>query len=185
MATQTAKIKFTYEDYKHTLDDARYELLDGELILSPSPRTAHQRASRNIEVPLVTLVTFVAENELGEVFDAPYDVVLSNFDVVQPDILFVSSERSHIINENNIRGAPDLVIEILSPSTAQRDRTLKRSLYERHNVKEYWQVDTDAKSALALKLENGGYRVAGIYTEGQTLASPLLQGFALNIDDIF
>ena len=182
MTTQTAKVKYTYEDYMRTPDDVRYELLDGELILSPSPRTAHQRTSMKILIPLIT---FVKENELGEVFHAPYDVALDDFNVVQPDILFVSNERAHIVTELNIQGAPDLVIEILSPSTARRDRTQKRSLYERHDVKEYWQGDTDAKEVTVLTLENGVYRVAGVYGAGQTVVSPLLEGFALRVDDIF
>ena len=164
MATQRSQIKFTYEDYRHTPDDKRYELLDGELIMAPAPRTAHQRTSRKIGN---SLDTFVTENNLGEVFIAPYDVVLSNTDVVQPDLLFVSKERSYIVNEDNIRGAPDLVIEILSPSTAQRDRTLKRTLYALHGVPEYWQADTDAKIAMVLTLDNGEYKVAGIYGEGR------------------
>ncbi|MDE2688627.1 MAG: Uma2 family endonuclease [Chloroflexota bacterium] len=182
MTTQTAKVKYTYEDYMQTPDDIRYELLDGELILSPSARTAHQRSVGKI---FKRLSDFVMQNELGEVFIAPYDVVLDNFNVVQPDILFVSNERTHIITELNIRGAPDLVIEVLSPSTAQRDRTQKRDLYAQHDVKEYWQSDTDAKSVQVLTLENGVYRVAGIYTAGQTILSPLLQGFSLNVDEIF
>ena len=182
MATERSRIKFTYEDYKHTPEDKRYELLDGELIMVLAPRTAHQRTSRDILIPINT---FVAENDLGEVFIAPCDVVLSDTDVVQPDLLFVSKERSHIINEDNIRGAPDLVIEILSPSRAQRDRTLKRTLYALHGVPEYWQADTDARNVLVLTLENGEYKVAGIYGEGQTLVSPLLQGFTLEIDKIF
>ena len=182
MATQRRIVKFTYEDYKHTPEDKRYELLDGDLITVPAPRTAHQRSSRKIEIPLAT---FVEQNDLGEVFDAPYDVVLSETDVVQPDILFVSKERSYIVTEDNIRGAPDLVIEVLSPSTAQRDRTLKRTLYALHGVSEYWQADTDAKNVTVLTLVNGEYKVAGIYGEGQTLTSPLLPGFTLEIDKIF
>ena len=182
MTTQTAKVKYTYEDYMRTPDDVRYELLDGELILSPSARTAHQRTVRKIFMPLTT---FVEENELGEVFVAPYDVALDDFNVVQPDILFVSNERAHIVTELNIQGTPDLVIEILSPSTARRDRTQKRSLYERHDVKEYWQGDTDAKEVTVLTLENGVYRVAGVYAEGETVVSPLLEGFELRVDDIF
>ena len=182
MATQRRTVRFTYEDYKHTPEDKRYELLDGELIMVPAPRIAHQRNSREIGF---TLLAFVRENDLGEVFYAPCDVVLSDTDVAQPDILFVSKERSYIITEDNIHGAPDLVIEILSPSTAQRDRTLKRTLYERHRVPEYWQADTDAKNVAALTLVNGEYKVAGIYGEGQTLVSPLLPGFTLEIDRIF
>ena len=182
MATQRRVVKFTYEDYKHTPEDKRYELLDGELIMVPAPKVTHQRGSRKIGTPLNI---FVEENDLGEVFYAPTDVVLSNTDVVQPDILFVSKERSYIITEDNIRGAPDLVVEVLSPSTAQRDRTLKRTLYALHGVPEYWQADTDAKNVLVLTLVNGEYKVAGIYGEGQTLVSPLLPGFSLEIDRIF
>ena len=182
MATQRRVVKFTYEDYKHTPEDKRYELIDGDLIMVPAPRTTHQRNSRKISTPLDI---FVVENDLGEVFYASCDVVLSDTDVVQPDILFVSKERSNIITEDNIRGAPDLVIEILSPSTAQRDRTLKRTLYALHGVREYWLADTDAKNVLVLTLEDGDYKVAGIYGEGQTVVSPLLQGFMLEIDRIF
>ena len=90
----------------------------------------------------VLLYTFVKERDLGTVFPAPCDVVLSNTDVVQPDLLFVSREREHILaGGDNVQGAPDLVVEILSPSTAARDRTLKRSLYARHGVREFWLVD--------------------------------------------
>ena len=182
MATQRSRIKFTYEDYRHTPEDKRYELLDGELIMAPAPRTAHQRTSRKIGT---RWIHSLRRTTLGELFIAPCDVVLSETDVVQPDLLFVSKERSHIINEDNIRGAPDLVIEILSPSTAQRDRTLKRTLYALHGVPEYWQADTDAKIAMVLTLDDGEYKVAGIYGEGQMLVSPLLQGFTLEIDKIF
>ncbi len=182
MATQRRIVKFTYEDYKHTPEDKRYELLDGELLMVPAPKVTHQRNSRDIGLHLVM---FVDEKELGEVFLAPTDVVLSETDVVQPDILFVSKERSYIVTEDNIRGAPDLVVEVLSPSTAQRDRTLKRTLYALHGIPEYWQADTDAKNVLVLTLEDGEYKVAGIYGEGQTLVSPLLPGFTLEIDRIF
>ena len=182
MTTQAARTKLTYADYMQTPDDIRYELLDGELILAPSARTAHQRTTRKV---LRRLDDFVEENELGEVFVAPYDVVLDDFNVVQPDILFVSNERSHIITDLNIQGAPDLVIEILSPSTARRDKTQKRDLYAQHEVPEYWQADTDAGSVIVLTLEDGAYRVAGIYAKGQTVVSPLLPGFSLNVDDVF
>ena len=90
---------------------------------------------------------------------APFDVVLSDTDVVQPDILFVSNERMGIVTEDNIQGAPDLVIEILSPSTAERDRTFKRSLYARHGVREYWLVDPDARSVEVLVLGEGHFEI--------------------------
>src|SRR4030042_5727949 len=105
--------------------------------MTPSPITRHQRISRKI---VFTLEKFVTENDLGEVFDAPYDVYFDNENVVQPDILFVSKERSNIIGEKNIQGSPDLVIEIISESTAYRDLVQKKKLYARFGVKEYWIV---------------------------------------------
>jgi len=182
VTTANPRIKFTYADYRNTPEDERYELIDGELIMASAPRIIHQRTERK----LVTLLdTFVEQNGLGEIFYAPTDVVLSDTDVVQPDILFVSNARAHIITEDNIRGAPNLVIEILSPSTAQRDRTLKRTLYAKHSVQEYWQVDTDAHTIAVLTLADHGFELAAVYGEGQTLASPLLPGFALDLDLVF
>ena len=182
VTTANPRIKFTYADYRNTPEDERYELIDGELIMASAPRIIHQRTERK----LVTLLdTFVEQNGLGEIFYAPTDVVLSDTDVVQPDILFVSNERAHIITEDNIRGAPNLVIEILSPSTAARDRTLKRALYAKHGVQEYWQVDTDARTIAVLTLADNGFELAAVYGEGQTLVSPLLPGFALDLDLVF
>lgn len=183
MVTQKTHIKFTYDDYKHTPDNERYELINGELIImAPAPRTAHQLVEGKLGS---RLFIFVETNELGWVFFAPTDVVLSDTVVVQPDLLFISKERLRIITEDNIRGAPDLVIEIPSPSTAGRDRTIKRTLYAIHGVREYWQVDTDAKTVTVLLLGADGYELVGIYGEGQTLTSPILTGFSLNLDDIF
>ena len=182
VTTANPRIKFTYADYRNTPDDKRYELIDGELIMAATPPIAHQRSSLEI---VTSLYPFVLERALGKIFYAPTDVVLSDTDVVQPDILFVSNERAHIITEDNIRGAPNLVIEILSPSTAQRDRTLKRALYAKHGVQEYWQVDTDARTIAVLTLSDNGFELAAVYGEGQTLASPLLPGFALDLDLVF
>ncbi len=174
-------IKFTYEDYRNAPEDKRYELLDGELVIMPSPKEIHQRLSMNLAVPLHV---FVDENGLGRVYLAPFDVVLTDTDVVQPDLMFVSNEQSHIITEDNIRGAPDLVIEILSPSTAEKDRTFKRALYARHGVREYWMVDSLAKTVTVLLLGEHGFELAEVYGEGQTLTSPMLQGFTLDLGEI-
>ena len=182
MVITKTRRKFTYEDYRNTPDGIRYELLDGELIMVPAPNMVHQGLSTILLRLIDTLVTL---QKLGKVFHAPTDVVFSDTDTVQPDLIFVSNERAHIITENNIRGAPDLVIEILSPSTAGRDRTFKRTLYERHGVREYWMVDPAARNVTVLLLGENGYELAGIYGEGQTLTSPTLPGFGLNLDDIF
>ena len=113
-------------------------------------------------------------------------MVLSNTDVVQPDLLFVSNERAHLLlGGANVRGAPDLVVEILSPSTAGRDRTLKRALYVKHGVKEYWLVDPDARTVTVLRLGEGAFEVEAIYGEGQTMSSPTLTGFSVGLNEIF
>lgn len=182
MVTQRARIKFTYEDYRSTPEDKRYELLDGELVMTAASRRAHQRTDMKLGNQIYS---FVEENDLGEVYSAPFDVVFSNTDVVQPDLLFVSKERLYIINDDNVRGAPDLVIEILSPSTASIDRNFKRALYARHGVKEFWLVDTDARNITVMLLSEQGYKIIGIYGEGQTLTSPTLEGFTLNLSEIF
>ncbi len=182
MAIPNPVVKFTCEDYLNTPEDKRYELLDGELIMTPAPGELHQ----SISILLGSkLFQFVDENSLGRVYNAPFDVVLSDTDVVQPDLLFVSNARGHIITPENIQGAPDLVIEILSPSTATRDRTFKRTLYARHGVKEYWMVDTTAKDITVLLLGDRGFEVVDTCGEGEALTSPTLQGFRLNLDDIF
>ena len=114
---------FTYQDYKTAPEDKRYELLEGELLLVPAPTTHHQMISRRL---FMGLEIFVTSQGLGEIFYSPCDVVLSNYDVVQPDLLFVSNARSHIITPDNIQGGPDLLVGILSPSTADRDLGYKR-----------------------------------------------------------
>lgn len=182
MTVPNPHIKFTYEDYVNAPEDKRYELLDGELLMTPAPAEIHQRISILLGW---RLLQFVTENGLGRVYQAPFDVVLSDMDVVQPDLLFISNARAHIVTAANVQGAPDLVVEILSPSTAERDRTLKRRLYARHGVSEYWIVDTEAGSVEVLLLREGGFEVAGTYGGGDTLTSPTLRGFELGIDDMF
>ena len=182
MVAQATRPKFTYADYLIAPDDARYELIDGELIMTPAPRKAHQNSLLDLGVDLKLLMRRAA---IGHIFVAPFDVVLSNTDVVQPDIMFVSNARAHIITDDNIRGAPDLVVEILSPSTAQRDRTFKRDLYARHGVKEYWMVDTDLRLIYQLMLDVDEFRLAGVFGMGDTLVSPTLNDYALNVSDVF
>jgi len=161
MTKLNTKIKFTYKDYKSLPESEtkRYELIEGELIMVPSPNEYHQRISRKIEF---LLQDFVEKNKLGEVYYAPLDVHLGE-DVVQPDILFVSKVRSKIITEEEIRGGPDLVIEILSPATAERDRTYKKTLYARHSVQEYWIVDPEEKIIKIMTLRKAGFECSGSY----------------------
>ena len=176
------KLKLTYEDYASLPDDERCELIDGELIPMPSPKEIHQAVCGAL---FLSVGAFVMVMGLGRTYFAPFDVILSPTNVVQPDLIFISSARAHIITEDNIRGAPDLVVEILSPSTAGYDRTVKRELYARHGVGEYWMIDPYAKTATVLILGANGYDTRAVYGEGDTLTSPTLPGFALELGELF
>lgn len=177
-----ATTRLTYEDYLKTPDDERYELLDGALIVPPPPNTAHQSVQAELGW---RMARFIRERGLGHLFFAPTDVVLSRTDVVQPDLLFISSERVDIITPANIQGAPDLIVEIRSESTAERDESFKRQLYANFGVKEYWLVDPEAATISILLLGEYGYDEAATYTLGQTLTSPMLDGLLINLDDLF
>lgn len=120
--------KYTYEDYLKTPDDERYELIEGELLMTPASKTEHQRILRKLSMKMAK---FVEDNHLGEIFFSPCDVYFDEENTVQPDILFVSRDKLNIIGEKNINGAPDLVVEILSEGTAYRDTIRKKMLYAR------------------------------------------------------
>ena len=172
MATATIGGKLTYDDYRELPDDMHCEILDGELVMAAAARKAHKEA----EITLgFEMYFFVMRRGLGRVYLAP-DVILSDQDIVQPDIVFLSRDRLEIFNDLNIVGAPDLVVEILSPSTRARDLRQKRDLYERSGVKEYWIVDADEKTLTMLALDGGRYREIGVYREGEFLESPALGG---------
>lgn len=147
----------------------------------PSPNIYHQRISRKLEF---LLENFVEKNKLGEVLYAPFDVHLGE-DVVQPDILFVSKVRSEIITEEEIRGAPDLVIEILSRTTAERDRTYKKTLYARHGVRVYWMVDPEEKIVEVMTLARAGFESRGTYRKMDSLEFPIFPGLTINLSDVF
>jgi Uma2 family endonuclease len=177
-----AKVRYTYNDYLLLPEDKRFEILDGELYMVAAPNTKHQRVSRRLEV---ALIQHIEEGCLGEIFDAPYDVILSEEDVVQPDILFVRKERSTVIGEANLKGSPDLVIEILSPGTRSKDLELKRKTYARFGVQEYWIVDPEEETAEVLVWSEIGYVTAGTYGKSDSLSSPLLPNLNLPLSEIF
>ena len=179
-----AKVKFTYKDYKNLPESEakRYELLGGDIVMVPSPTTYHQRISANLQY---ILQQFVRRHDLGIIYSAPCDVLLSQENVVQPDIFFISKKRAHMIKEEYIQGAPDLVIEILSPATSGRDRTYKRTLYGRYSVQEYWIVDPDEQSIEVLTLGETGFKIVSVYRKAETLKSPLLSNLELKLSGIF
>lgn len=175
----------TYKDYAMLPDDNRYELLNGELFMVPSPGFFHQSISRDIEF---LLWNFVKSNSLGMVFDAPFDVVLTDNNVVQPDIIFVSNENRAIVTEKNIQGAPDLVVEILeilSSGTRERDVLFKKTLYATSGIREYWIVDPTEKNIEVLTLCQGTYETHGTYFPEDNLDTPMLLGFNPSLNEIF
>ncbi|HEV2131117.1 MAG TPA: Uma2 family endonuclease, partial [Longimicrobiaceae bacterium] len=128
---------------------------------------------------------FVFEHELGEMFTAPTDVVLDDDEVVQPDLLFIRTERvPQIVHEQAIRGAPDLVVEVLSPSSLARDRHRKREIYRRFGVREFWIVDLANRAIEVLVLEEGEYHLASFAAESGAVASRVLDGFQVDVAEV-
>ena len=178
--------KLTYEDYALIPDDGRrHEILDGTHVMSPAPRTQHQRVLLELAF---SLRVHVREHGLGEVFVAPFDVVLSDHDIVQPDLVFVRDDRLSIVDEVNCKGAPDLVAEVLSPSTRRRDLIEKRKTYARFGVAEYWAVDpeVDAVQVFRPDADSRYVRAAELTAEaGDALTSEVIGGWSLPLADLF
>lgn len=175
----------TYDDYVQFPDDGkRHEIIEGDHYMTPAPRRKHQRASGRL---FVALSSFAAARRLGEVFAAPFDVVLSDENVVQPDLLFVSTARAAIVTEDNIQGAPDLIVEILSESSRKKDEVTKRKLYERFGVLEYWVVDPELEFVKIFKLAQQKYgRAVELSKESaDVLTTELLPGFQLSVSEVF
>jgi len=176
------KKKYTYEDYAKLPEGAPYQLIGGELIMTLAPTPYHQRISRKIDF---LLIEYVEKNELGEVFDAPIDVYFEETETYQPDIIFISKERLNIISETKIKGAPDLIIEILSPATAYYDLGRKYEVYEKNGVKEYWIVHPERKSIEIYQNQEGQFKLIQIAKEKDTVNSSLFKDFELNLEKIF
>ncbi|HLC15383.1 MAG TPA: Uma2 family endonuclease [Thermodesulfovibrionia bacterium] len=138
---ETLTQKHTIEDYQRLAEGAPYQLIDGELIMSPAPKPKHQRILMRIIEKLIPL-----SKGRGDLFVAPVDVYFDDEDAFQPDIIFISNQKKHIIKDDGIYGAPDLVIEILSKSTAYYDLNKKFKVYEKYGVNEYWIIDPDAQT---------------------------------------
>jgi len=182
---RSASVKFTYEDFVTFPDDGkRHEIIDGEHYVTPSPNTRHQRISTRFAG---FLTAYLREHPIGEVFVAPFDVVLSDVDVVEPDLLYLSRSRAGFLTELHVRGAPDLAVEILSPGTRKVDEDTKRRLYERFDVLEYWLVDPELEGIKIYRRDGGAFVLAAELSAGQEdmLSTPLLPGFSLHLAEIF
>jgi Uma2 family endonuclease len=179
-------VKLTYDDFVLFPDDGlRHELIDGEHYVTASPILKHQKVLANL---YFLIESWLRLHQVGEVFFAPVDVVLSRFDVVEPDLLYMSKERkAQIANDANVQGPPELVVEVGSPSTRRRDETLKRALYERAGVSEYWVVDPELDVVRVYRRDGERFaRPIELSLEaGDVLTTPLLPGLELPLSEIF
>jgi Uma2 family endonuclease len=185
MDRSTKKRKLTYEDLlKLPEDDKRHEIIDGVHYVMSSPLLRHQRIVQRVGI---SIAVFLDVTGLGEVFFIPVDTVLSPHDVVVPDLVYVSKDRGHLLQEKNIPGPPDLVGEVLSPSTRSRDRNLKRRLYEREGVLEYWMMNGDTDRVRVHRLGPTGYDLGVELSAaaGDVLTTPLLPGWRLPLAELF
>lgn len=187
MAVPNPNVRFTYDDYRSLPEDMsrRYELLDGELLMAPAPTPLHQIISANLEF---VLQQHVRRQHLGIVLHAPLDVVFGQGDdreVAQPDIIFISNARRAIVTRKEIQGAPDLVVEILSSGTEDRDRGYKKTLYGRYGVREYWIVDPEAKQVDVYRPTATGFAREARLGEHEALDTPLLPGLKFPLAEVF
>jgi Uma2 family endonuclease len=182
MATEVIP-KVTFEEFRQfPVDGKRYELVCGEVHVTPAPTTRHQTVVSNL---MLNLGPYVNKNHLGQVWTAPLDVRLNRDTALQPDLIFVSNARGGIIQEDWITGAPDLVVEVLSPSTAAFDRATKLPIYAEAGVPEVWLIDSQAKTVEVLKLQAKKYLVDATLAGDQVLTSNLFPGWQLPLPDLF
>ena len=179
-------LKLTYDDFVLFPDDGkRHEIIDGEHYVTPSPRTRHQIIVGNF---YLLIASWLENNPIGRVFLSPLDVVMSNVDIVVPDLLYLSHERAAtVMTEKHARGVPELVVEIASPGTRRRDDGIKRHLYERAGVTEYWIVDPDVDRVRVYRREGDRFgRAIELSREhGDQLSTPLLPGLEMPLARLF
>jgi Uma2 family endonuclease len=177
----------SHQDYLTAVsehDALRVEYLNGDIVMTPARSPHHQIIVTNL---LLLMGQFAMQNGLGHVLPAPVDVVLSKeTQIAQPDLLFIAKERAaKLVTRASIAGAPDLVLEIISPSTARADRKIKPPLYARHGVAEFWLVDPEDQSVEVFILDGETYRVAGIYLAGDTIKVGIFTDAQIAVDSIF
>jgi Uma2 family endonuclease len=183
---EVLKKKITYREFRQMEfnDDAWYELINGELVRKQSPTVKHQRIHRNIHRQLDA---YALKTQSGEVLYAPLDVVLDDLNTYHPDLFFIKKERTFIIDndEEVVIGAPDLVIEILSKSTAGDDRGAKKDNYEKYGVREYWLVDPRNKAIEIYAQTEERYKLVSYVAETGIIKSTILEGFELDLEQVF
>lgn len=186
MKAPSPRMKLTYEDFLLFPDDGkRHELIDGEHYVTPSPNTKHQTVCGNLHF---LIRAWLEAHSVGRVFFAPFDIVFTQYDVVEPDLLYMSHGRAaEILTSQHVTGAPEIVVEIASKGTRKRDETIKRRLYERCGVSEYWVVDPALDVVRVYRRHDGQFdRPIELSAEaGDVLTTPHLEGLTLELRQIF
>jgi Uma2 family endonuclease len=183
---KSGKIVFRFSDILSTPEwpeGPLVEIVKGDLFMVPSPSVKHQRISKRL---FEAFSSYLKGNPVGEMFYAPVDVILSETDVIIPDLFFVSKDNGKIVQKENMQGAPDIAIEILSVNP-DRDRIVKKALYEQYKVKEYWIVDPDAESVHVFVLDprTSKYGKGNVFSRGNTISSPLLARLSITLNALF
>ncbi len=183
LSTVPRRRVYTYQDYLALPDDGRrYEIIKGEIYMSPAPNLEHQRVSGNL---FGTIWTYLQTHPVGEVYSAPADVILSDIDVLQPDLIFISKENFDCLTRAHVQGAPDLVVEVLSPGTEKRDRTLKLQKYSEFGAQEYWMANEEKATVEIWRRQGGKLAFHALLDRTQILTTPLLPGLEISLEKIF
>ena len=182
----TSPRRLTYDDFARIPDDGmRHEIIDGVHYVTPSPAFRHQQLLGRLHVAIFTYLE--AQPEIGQVLLSPLDTVFSPWDVVEPDLLFIAADQLEIVTEPNIQGAPALVVEILSPGTKKRDLGIKKELFDRGGVREYWIVDPKSHTVVVHRRASDGTfpKIQSLPDDAPAIMTPLLPGFSLSLEKLF
>ncbi len=173
---------WTYTDFQELDDEHIYEILKGELTMAPAPSLGHQKVSRDL---FSILWGHVQDQKMGEVYYAPVDVKLDDTNIFQPDLVFVAAKNAHLLKKAGIFGAPDVVIEIISPTSLQRDKYDKKEMCRRFDVKEFWLVDPANQAIEIFVLQDDDYKLHAIAGGGEGVVdSPVISGLTIDLSDV-
>ena len=178
-----ANVPYTYQEFQYLPNDGRrYEIIEGELYVTPAPSTMHQTVSRRLQFALMTQLE---EPGVAFIFDAPFDVILSETSVVEPDLVIIRQSRWGSFSKRGFEGPPDVVVEILSPATRGNDVFLKKAAYARLGVAEYWIVDPDLARIEVFRLKEAGYDQGLLFDRSATRSSPSFPEIAVPLGPLF
>jgi Uma2 family endonuclease len=173
----------TYKDYQFLPETGpRYQLINGDLFMAPAPNRHHQRISRNLQF---ILTEYLKQNPTGELYNAPFDVILSDVDVFQPDLVFLTNEHLDRFIDEGLEGTPDFVVEILSPRTAELDRHTKPTQYAKFGVQELWIIEPETRRVLVYHLQKRAEHPVSVYEDDEFIECVFFPGLKISTAKIF